>query len=96
MAGATAELRCFHMLDGSVGELGANQNVEHPGNSQKPDESLERGFAVVGRFIQSIANCLLSEIYPNRNQSQSGEEDQGKYQEEDYPNVGIVDVATNL
>ena len=96
MARLAAELRRFHVLDGSIGELGSDKHVESSSDTEEPGQSLQRGLAVESRFRRGISNLAIPEVNTNRDQQQASEKYCGKDQENYDSHVGIVDVSPDL
>ena len=68
MAGSSTELWCLHVLDGPIGDLGSNQNIEDSCDTEKPGDALQRQLAIEGRFGQLSANLALAQVHADRNQ----------------------------
>ena len=84
------------MLDGSIGDLGSNQNIEESCDAEKPGDALHRRLAIEGRFGQTSANLALAQVHTDRNQQQPSEENCWNKEKDHNPDVGIIHMATNL
>ena len=96
MTGPSAELWRLHVLDGSVGDLGSNEDVQESRGTEKPGDAPQCRLAIEGLLGQLSANLALTQVHADRNQQQPGEEDCWKNKENHDPDVGIINMAANL
>src|SRR5579864_236763 len=96
MTRATAELRCLHMLDCSIGDLRSNQDVQESCGTEKPGDAPQCRLAIEGLPVQPTANLALTQVDTDWNQQQSGEKNCRKNEKNNNADVGIVRMAANM
>ncbi len=96
MTSRSAELWRLHVFDGPIGNLGSDDDVQQSCDAEKPGHPLQGELAIEDDFGQPFANLALAEIDTDRDQRQPGKEDRRKNEEDDDPNVRIIDVSANL
>ena len=74
MTGGATELWRFHVFNGAVGELRAEQNIRNRCEPYEPQQPMQCGLAVESLFRQTLLNLALAQIDADWNQQQTREE----------------------
>lgn len=96
VATRATKLRSLHVLDGPIGDLSPDDDVEHGHYANKPGDAPQGSFAIEAWFCQPLAYLALAEEDSDWDQNQSGKEDGREYEENDDSNVGIINVPADL
>ncbi len=96
MAGRATELWRFHVFNGAVGELRADQNIRNCCEPKEPQQPMQCGLAVESLFCQTLLNLTLAQIDADWNQQQTREEHYRNDQEDDDPGVRVINVAPQV
>ena len=96
VAGLSAELDRFHILDRSVGKLGSDNQIEEGRHTQKNRQPAQCCSAVDHGGGKALLQPAFGEENPQGNQRQSCEEDDWNVNEDDQADVRIVDMPPDL
>ena len=96
MATGAAELWRFHIGDGTVGKLCADQDVHDRDHNKEPRDASKSGFAIEIRLNEPFFYMAFAEIDSDCNQSQPRKEHDWKNEKNDDADVRITCVTTDL
>ena len=84
------------MLDGTICDLSAHDDVEHGDYANKPGDAPQGSFAIEAWLREPLAYLPLAEEDSDGDQYQSGKEDQREYEKDDDSDVGIIYMPADL
>src|SRR5262249_38275755 len=98
MATLSAELHCLHVMNGTVGALCADDNVDGAGHPEENCELSNTGFPFSARQWSLLHGCdtPARQEYPARDEHKTENEDHRYKNEHHYSDVRVAGVAAEL
>jgi hypothetical protein len=93
VAGLAAELHRLHVLDGAVGELGADQHVDQGGRAEEDRQPAQGRRAVDDRDREPLADPPPGQDDAQRDTGEAGEKTAGTMMKTTMPMYRVVRVA---